>query len=153
MAAAALRLVLRWALGALVAVALLVSGLLVVPAFGMAIPEPIDAPRRPPRLPPVVPLWAPEEWALWSYLTYVTPIWGQDWPTVIQSLEELRARFPANPLVIEKLYAAYIEAGKTLEGGGDTSEARRRYQQAAELDPGRGEAYLELERLDASGQR
>lgn len=147
MAAAALRPILRLALGALVAVALLVSGLLIVPAFGMVIPEPIPAPRRPPRLPPVVPLWAPEEWAVWSYLTYVTPIWGQDWPLVIGSLEELRARFPTNPLAIEKLYAAYIEAGKALEGGGDSSEARQRYQQAAELDPNRGEAYLELERL------
>jgi len=146
-AAAALRLLLRWALGALVAVALLAGGLLIVPALGMVIPEAIAAPRRPPRLPPVVPLWAPEEWALWSYLTYVTPIWGQDWPTVIQSLEELLARLPANPLAIEKLYAAYIEAGKALEAGGDTSEARQRYQQAAELDPNRGEAYLELERL------
>lgn len=147
MVVAALRLISRTALGAVLALALLVGGLLVVPVLGVVIPEVSAAPRRPPRLPPVVPAWAPEEWAVWSYLTYVTPIWGQDWPMVLHALEELRARFPANPLAIEKLYAAYIEAGKALEREGDTGEARRRYEQAAAVAPDRGEAYLELDRL------
>jgi hypothetical protein len=144
------RVLLRATCGLILAVGLLAGGLLLVPTLGTAAPEVSAAPRRPPRLPPAVPPDAPEAWALWSYLNHITPLWDRDWPLVIQALEEFSARYPANPEALEKLYAAYLAHGQELERSGKALEARRRYEQAATLSPERGEALLELDRLDAT---
>jgi hypothetical protein len=144
------RVLLRATCGLILAVGLLAGGLLLVPTLGTAAPEVSAAPRRPPRLPPAVPPDAPEAWALWSYLNHITPLWDRDWPLVIQALEEFSARYPANPVALDKLYAAYLAHGQELERSGRALEARRRYEQAAALSPERGEALLELDRLDAT---
>ena len=53
-----------------------------------------------------------------------------------------------SPMVLDKLYAAYVEDGRTLEARGDLVGARRRYEQAADYDPDRGIAQEYLAALD-----
>ncbi len=103
--------------------------------------------RRPPIVPPAVPLGAPEYLAQWSYIEKVNQAWGKDWPTAIRFLEEFTGRYPTNPTGHDALYAAYIEDGKELRRSGEVSGARRRFQQAADFDEDRGEAYALLEEL------
>lgn len=146
----ALRVTLVSTVGVALALGLLGGGLEVAPRVGLAAQIATPPPRRPPVLPPIVPTTATEEEALWSYLDRVTPLWGNDWPAVIQLLDRYRLRFPENPLAIEKLYAAHIEAGRSLALRGEPDGARRHYQQALELDPNRGEAGELLEELKAS---
>jgi len=128
---------------------LLFGGLIVSPQVGLAEREQTGPPRRSPVLPPAVPPGVPEEWALWSYLDKIGPLWGRDWPTVIRFLEEFVTRYPANPVATEKLYAAYLEDGKQLLLSGDRAGAGERYQQAGQLDPNRGEAWTLLDELEA----
>jgi hypothetical protein len=127
--------------------ALVVGGLVVAPAIGVAA-DTAAPPRRPPIVPPSVPEGAREDWAVWSYVEKINQAWGKDWPLVIEWMEELDARYPGNPMVFDKLYAAYIEDGRTLQANGDYLAARRRYEQAARYDPDRGVAQDFLADLD-----
>jgi len=127
---------------------LLVGGLFVGPSVGLAAYDPAEPPRRPPIIPPAVPLGAREDWATWSYVEKINQAWGKDWPRVIEWFEDLDARYPHNPMVFDKLYAAYIEDGRTLQLRGDLDGARRRYEEAARYDPDRGVAQDFLSDLD-----
>lgn len=129
-------------------VGLVVGGLFVAPSVGLAAAVVDGPPRRPPIVPPDVPLGAREDWAVWSYVDKISQAWGKDWPLVIEWFEQLDARYPGNPMVLDKLYAAYIEDGRTLEARGDLAGARRRFEQAADYDPDRGIAQEYLAALD-----
>jgi hypothetical protein len=134
-------------LGGLLA-ALLAGGLLIGPTVGVAAYDTDAPPRRPPIIPPSVPLGAREDWAVWTYVDKINQAWGKDWPLVIEWFEDLDARYPNNPMVYDKLYAAYVEDGRTLQSRGDLEGARRRYEQAARYDPDRGVAQDYLAQLD-----
>jgi hypothetical protein len=127
---------------------LLLGGLFVAPSIGLAAYEPAAQARRPPIIPPAVPEGAREDWAVWTYVDKINQAWGRDWPHVIEWFEDLDARYPGNPMVYDKLYAAYIEDGRSLQAHGDLAGARRRYEQAARYDPSRGVARDFLEELD-----
>jgi len=129
-------------------VGLLVGGLFVAPSIGLAAYDPGAPPRRAPIVPPAVPLGAREDWAIWSYVDKINQAWGKDWPLVIEWFEDLDARYPGNPMVLDKLYASYLEDGRTLQAKGDLEGARLRYEQAAAYDPNRGVAQEFLARLD-----
>ena len=129
----------------LLGLGLLGGGLELAPRIGVAAPERLEEPRRPPVLPPALPADAPEESALWTYLYRIAPIWDSDRPTVIRFLEQFLARYPGNETATEKLYAAYLEDGKERARASDADGARARFQQAADLDPRRGEALELLE--------
>lgn len=129
-------------------VGLVVGGLFVAPSIGLAAHDADAPPRRVPIIPPAVPLGAREDWAVWSYVDKINRAWGHDWPLVIEWFEDLDARYPGNPMVYDKLYAAYVEDGRTLQARGDLDGARRRYEQAAAYDPDRGIAQEFLEELD-----
>jgi tetratricopeptide (TPR) repeat protein len=135
--------------------ALLLCGLFVAPSIGLAAYDPAAPPRRAPIIPPAVPEGAREDWAVWSYVDKINQAWGKDWPLVIEWFEDLDARYPGNPMVYDKLYAAYIEDGRTLQAKGDLEGARRRYEEAAAYDPNRGVAedfLAELDKLQSTGQ-
>jgi hypothetical protein len=132
---------------------LVMVGLDVAPALGQpATVAAEEAPRRPPIMPPAVPEGARRDWAWFSYVEKINQAWGTDWPFVIRLFEEFDARYPGDPVVFDKLYAAYIEDGRTLQAQGDVAGARRRYEQAARYDPSRPEAgdfLAQLERPEA----
>lgn len=139
-------------LSALLAAGLMVGligfGLLAVPTYGVAAFAIDSPPRRPPIVPPSVPLGAREDWALWSYVDKINQAWGKDWPLVIKWFEELDARYPGNPMVLDKLYVSYLEDGHRMRDRGDLAGARMRYDQAAQYDPARGVAEQLLDELD-----
>lgn len=141
------RLALGVVVSTVVGLGLLALGLLVAPPIGEAA-TPNTEPRRPPVVPPTVPLGAPETWALYSYIEKVNQAWNRDWPTVIVLLEEFLSRYPGNPTATDALYAAYLEDGKARAAVGDVAAARRRYEQAGALNEDRGEAWLLLDELD-----
>jgi tetratricopeptide (TPR) repeat protein len=128
--------------------ALVTGGLVIGPTVGVAAYDPATPPRRPPIVPPAVPLGAREDWAVWSYVEKINQAWGKDWPQAVEWFEELDARYPGNPMVYDKLYAAYIEDGRTLWARGDLDGARRRFEQAAAYDPNRGIAQDYLAELE-----
>ena len=130
------------------AAALVTGGLFLAPTVGIAAYS-VDAQlRRPPIIPPSVPPGAREDWAVWSYVDKINQAWGRDWPLVIQWFEELDARYPGNPMVLDKLYVSYLEDGRNRQQQGDLQGARQRYEQAARYDPDRGVAQELLAELD-----
>lgn len=128
--------------------ALVGGGLFMTPLVAVAAPDVAVPPRRPPVVPPSVPLGAREDWAVWSYVDKISQVWGKDWPLAIQWFEELDARYPGNPMVLDKLYVAYLEDGRNRHLHGDLQGARQRYEQAARYDPDRGVAQEMLAELD-----
>ena len=140
------------ALTAVLVLALVAGGLYAMPTIGVAAAPEYTPPRQPPIIPPSVPLGVREDWAVWSYLDKINRAWGKDWPLVIQWFEELYARYPHNAMVQDKLYVAYIEDGRMLEFNRDYAGARRRYEQATQFDPDRGEAWTFIEQLDKAGR-
>ena len=136
------------ALAAGLMLGLIVFGLFVVPASGAAAAVAASPPRRPPIVPPSVPEGAREDWAVWTYVYKINEAWGKDWPLVIQWFEELDARYPGNPMVLDKLYVSYLEDGHRRRDAGDLEGARMRYDQAAQFDPDRGVAQQLLDELD-----
>ena len=126
----------------------LFGGGLAGPSIGMAAADVAGPPRRPPMLPPAVPRGAPEYLAFFSYVEKINQAWGRDWPLVIELFEEFDARYPNNPVVRDKLYAAYLEDAKRLTRDGDLRGARRRAQEAVDWDPERPEAHDMLDELD-----
>jgi hypothetical protein len=145
---AAVQVVVVVVLSAGLVAALVGGGLFMAPTIGVAA-NAVDAPsRRPPIIPPSVPLGAREDWAIWSYVDRINQAWGKDWPLVIQWFEELDARYPGNPMVLDKLYVSYLEDARNLQAKGDLQGARRRYEQAARFDPDRGVAQEFLAELD-----
>ena len=135
-------------LAASLMVGLIAFGLLAFPTYGVAAFATDTPPRRPPIVPPSVPEGAREDWALWSYVDKINQAWGKDWPLVIKWFEELDARYPGNPMVLDKLYVSYLEDGHRLRQAGDFAGARMRFDQAAQYDPDRGVAQELLEELD-----
>ena len=129
---------------------LLGGGLDLAPRIGAAAHEPGVPPRRPPVLDPAVPPYATEEEALWAYLYRIAPIWDGDRPTVIRLLHQFLARYPDNAVALEKLYAVHVEDGKARARSGDPAGARRRYVEATQINPERGEAWVLLDELDAT---
>jgi hypothetical protein len=127
---------------------LVAGGLVRSPLVAAAAPEVNLPPRRPPIIPPSVPLGAREDWAIWSYVDKINQAWGKDWPLAIQWFEELDARYPGNPMVLDKLYVSYLEDGRNRQLQGDVQGARQRYEQAARYDPDRGVAQEMLAELD-----
>ena len=69
-------------------------------------------------------------------------------PLVIQWFEDLDARYPGNPMVLDKLYVSYLEDGHRRRDAGDLAGARMRFDQAAQYDPDRGVAQQLLDELD-----
>lgn len=136
------------ALAAGLMLGLIVLGLFVMPTYGVAAAVTASPPRRPPIVPPSVPEGAREDWAVWSYVYKINEAWGKDWPLVIQWFEELDARYPGNPMVLDKLYVSYVEDGHRLRAAGDLAGARMRFDQAAQYDPDRGVAQTLLDELD-----
>ena len=136
------------ALAAGLMVGLLAFGLFAVPSYGVAAAVSDSPPRRSPIVPPSVPEGAREDWAVWSYVHKINEAWGKDWSLVIQWFEELDARYPGNPMVLDKLYVAYMEDGNRRREAGDLAGARMRYDQAAHWDPDRGVAQQVLGELD-----
>jgi len=132
----------------LVALGIAGGGLNIVPMIGAQTAEAVGPPRPNPVLPPAVPIGARPDWAEWSYVQQISQVWGKDWPRVIEWFEELDARYPGNPMVFDKLYAAYIEDGRRLMSLGEYDSARRRFEQAARFDPNRPEAPDFLAELD-----
>jgi hypothetical protein len=128
--------------------ALVAGGLFMSPLVTVAAAEVDSPPRRPPIIPPSVPFGAREELAVWSYVEKINQAWGRDWPLVIQWFEELDARYPGNPMVLDKLYVSYLEDGRNLQLQGDIQGARQRYEQAASHHPDRGVAQELLAELD-----
>ena len=129
--------------------ALVVAGLDVGPGLGTVAYSAPGPPRRPPIVPPSVPPGAREDWAVWTYADKINQVWGRDWPQAIDWFEELDARYPGNPMVLDKLYVAYLEDARVRELQGDVPAARQRYEQAARFDPDRGVAQERLAELDA----
>lgn len=129
---------------------LLSFGLFGAPTYGIGIAAYAadQPPQRPPIVPPMVPEGAREDWATWTYVDKISQAWGKDWPLVIQWFEELDARYPGNPMVLDKLYVAYIEDGRRLQATGDFNGARYRFEQAQQFDPARGIAQELLDELD-----
>jgi len=75
---------------------------------------------------------------------------------VIRWFEELDARYPGNPMVLDKLYVSYLEDGRNRQMAGDVQGARQRYEQAARYDPDRGvaqEMLAELEKQSGGSRR
>ena len=127
---------------------LLGGGLFLSPLVSAAAPDVDVPPRRPPIVPPSVPLGAREDWAVWSYVDKINQAWGKDWPLVIRWFEELDARYPGNPMVLDKLYVSDLEDGRARQLRGDIPGARQRFEQAARYDPDRGVAQEMLAELD-----
>jgi len=98
------------ALVVLVALGIAAGGLNIVPMIGAQTAEAVGPPHPNPVLPPAVPIGARADWAEWTYVQQINQVWGKDWPKVIAWFEELNARYPGNPMVFDKLYAA--EQGK-----------------------------------------
>src|SRR5687767_4054204 len=113
-------------LGAGLLVGLVAGGLFMSPLVLAAASGVELAPRRPPIIPPSVPLGAREDWAVWSYVDKINQAWGRDWPLVILWFEELDGRYPDNPMVLDKLYVSYLEDGRTRLLRGDIDGARQR---------------------------
>jgi hypothetical protein len=132
----------------LVAAGIVGGGLNLALTIGAQTAEAAGPPRPNPVLPPAVPIGARPDWAEWSYVQKINEVWGKDWPKVIEWFEEFNARYPGNPMVQDKLYAAYIEDGRRLMHVGDEAAARRRFEQAARFDPKRSEAADFLAELD-----
>lgn len=77
--------------------------------------------------------------------------WGQNWPAVIETLEQLLATDQscgAEPLPSKK-YAAHFSYAVSLEEKGQLKPAISQYQAALALDPQRQEALKALVRLQA----
>ena len=72
------------ALAAGLVAGLVAGGLWMTPLVAVAAPEVDIPPRRPPIVPPSVPLGAREDWAVWTYVDKINQAWGKDWPLVIQ---------------------------------------------------------------------
>lgn len=150
------RAVLVVALSAGLLAGLVGGGLFMSPLVSAEAPSVEPPSRRPPIVPPSVPLGAREDWAIWSYVDKINQAWGQDWPLVIRWFEELDARYPGNPMVLDKLYVSYLEDGRNRQMAGDVQGARQRYEQAARYDPDRGvaqEMLAELEKQSAGSRR
>jgi hypothetical protein len=130
------------------AVGLAASGINIAPTLGAQSAIAAGPPQPAPVLPPAVPLGARRDWAQWTYVQQINQVWGKDWPRVIEWFEEYDARYPGDPMVFDKLYAAYIEDGRRLEHFGDEEGARRRFEQARRFDPSRSEAGDFLAELD-----
>jgi len=133
----------------------LVAGGLGAPSIGLAaadLAHLAGPPRHPPIMPPSVPLGAPEHLAFFSYVEKINLAWGRDWPFVIRLFEEFDARYPKNPVVVDKLYASYMEHAKELWRAGDFRGARARLRDAIAYDSNRGEASELLAELDRAAR-
>ncbi len=74
--------------------------------------------------------------------------WGaEDWPTVINLIQEIRQQNPNTPQMTEKLYAARVNYGVQLAGLGETAAAAEQFEQALAINPNGVEAEAGLQSL------
>ncbi len=71
----------------------------------------------------------------------------EDWPTVINLIQEIRQQNPNTPQMIEKLYAARVNYGVQLAGLGETAAATEQFEQALAVNPNGAEAEEGLQSL------
>ncbi|MCC6176905.1 MAG: hypothetical protein IT305_16470 [Chloroflexi bacterium] len=140
-------------LAGILIVALVGGGLVLIPSAGYAFTEDDAVPRRPPVVPPDLPMDAPKSLVLYLYSPKIEQTWGRDWPMAIRLLEDLVARYPDDSAVHEKLYAAYVEHGRALAKRGATVEAEAVFERAIRFDPDRPEAQTYLDDLAAASGR
>ncbi|MCA9917941.1 MAG: LysM peptidoglycan-binding domain-containing protein [Anaerolineales bacterium] len=105
---------------------------------GTAVPQPTATPSPTP-LPDVSSLVAQldEPWA------------AENWPAVIQLLQEIRQQAPDAVGMAEKLYAARVNYGYQLAAAGDTGAAAEQFEQALAIFPQGTEAEAGLDSLFA----
>jgi hypothetical protein len=77
--------------------------------------------------------------------------WGNDWQTVIATLEDLiqREQNCGDEPLLSKKYAAHFIYANSLEAAGETDQAVVNYTEALNIDANRTEALDALVRLDA----
>lgn len=73
----------------------------------------------------------------------------ENWPEVIRLIQEIRQLAPAEPEMVEKLYAARVNYGYQLAGLGDTAAAAEQFELALAIFPEGGEAEAGLQSLFA----
>ncbi len=104
------------------------------PAAQAAAPSPAPAPSQPAAAPPSPAATVQQLDALWA---------RSDWDGVISLLEaQQRAAAPIFSAAVlkEKLYAAQVNAGRTVLQSGNVERARQYFLRAIEVDPNRPEA-------------
>jgi len=125
---------------------------------------PLGSPRLPPaprlksvavaaaplvdtRIPPAPPT-AAQVWR--EVAPRLDQVWGVDTLATLQLLEPFVARFPDDPVAVDKLYAARIARADELAQSGDMSAGVSELLSAEQLLPQRGEAPALLHALTAS---
>lgn len=85
-----------------------------------------------------------------SLVAQLDELWAvEDWPQVINLIQEIRQLDPTYPDMTEKLYAARVNFGYQLAGLGDTTAAAEQFEQALAIFPDGGEAEAGLQSLFA----
>lgn len=74
---------------------------------------------------------------------------AEDWPQVIDLIQQIRQQAPNTPEMTEKLYAARVNYGYQLAGLGETAAAVEQFEQALAIFPDGGEAEAGLQSLFA----
>ncbi|MCB8942973.1 MAG: type 4a pilus biogenesis protein PilO [Ardenticatenaceae bacterium] len=94
-------------------------------------------------VPLLTPTPAPNTAALSTQLD--TPWAAEDWPTVIDLLQQIMVIEPDNADMKTKLYAAYVNYGYQLAEAGEAEAARAAFAQAVVLQPDGAEALNGLQ--------
>ena len=103
-----------------------------------AVPQPTAAPS-PTAMPDVSNL-----------VSQLDDLWAaQNWPEVIQLIQQIRQQAPDELGMAEKLYAARVNYGYQLAGSGDTASAADQFEQALAIFPQGTEAEAGLQSLFA----
>ena len=73
----------------------------------------------------------------------------QNWPVVINTLEQIQSLDPNYPNLVVKLYAAHVNFGYQLLNAGRPGDARAEFTRALQINPSGGEATAALNQLTA----
>jgi LysM repeat protein len=73
----------------------------------------------------------------------------QNWPVVINTLEQIETIDANYPNLIVKLYAAHVNFGYQLLNAGRPDDARAEFTRALQINPSGGEATAALNQLTA----
>ena len=71
----------------------------------------------------------------------------QNWPVVINTLEQIQTIDPNYPNLVVKLYAAHVNFGYQLLNAGRLDDARAEFTRALQINPSGGEATAALNQL------
>ncbi len=83
--------------------------------------------------------------------TQIHDLWAvEDWPAVIEIIDQLLIISPNYPEVYEKLYAARVNNGYRLVAEGDNAAARFEFELALAVRPDGGEALAGLQSLEST---